>query len=568
MAGIFPRKICGFILWMAILFSFQSMTAVGYPDFVGYVNDYAQILSAPQASALNQELRDFDNRTTIELAVVTVESIGSESPQDYAVNIANYWGVGKRDKDNGIIFLVAMQSHDIWIETGAGLSEQISDRQIQEIIDGVIIPQFRAARPDQGVIDGTRSLIRHFDTAAMFSSAANASAMPPLSSYPSPSLLSPSPSSRDDIGNSGFSNFFFKFVGSVSAVILLAILLVQGTRRQLLSGKNNKRITGLRNRLNELVDKETAALDALKELKAIYAASIWKSAEYELSLVDHSQLELELSNAEKTARKGLISAVTADSQITDLEESFEKAMKNVQAPVDRLAEARRAQQECPAILAGLDAAFSQAEKDSAVDQISMATRMNLESARRNYQEALSMAAQPQDTLDWIALKEKLTAIRDAMEQVSRDALRDRAIAQEIQGQDPDEMLAKMKRILDEAEKSLEKSYEARSDLDAARAEYDRAQQYRSARMNIIDLYLINKSIDNRIEQGRERHNMAIEAARLKKIVAAKERATAVHHTGFGRSGSGGFGGGRMGGGSHGGGRSHGGGGGRHGGGKW
>ena len=126
----------------------------------------------------------------------------------------------------------------------------------------------------------------------------------------------------------------------------------------------------------------------------------------------------------------------------------------------------------------------------------------------------------------------------------------------------------MKRILDEAEKSLEKSYEARSDLDAARAEYDRAQQYRSARMNIIDLYLINKSIDNRIEQGRERHNMAIEAARLKKIVAAKERATAVHHTGFGRSGSGGFGGGRMGGGSHGGGRSHGGGGGRHGGGKW
>ncbi|GEM_PF-815184 len=548
MADIFLRKICGFILLMAILFSFQSALAADYPNFVGYVNDYAQILSAPQASALDQEIRDFDNRTTIEIAVVAVDSIGSESPQDYAVNIANYWGVGKRGKDNGIIFLVAMQSHDIWIETGAGLSEKISDEQVQEIVDDVIIPQFRAGRPDQGVIDGTRSLIRHFDAAYRTSSANNASATPPSSPYSRPGSSPTSPSSKDDIGNPGFNGLFFKFVGYAIALFLLAFLLVQAIRRHLLSGKNNKRIAELKKRLDELVNRETAALDALKELKAIYVPSIWQNAEDALGLVDHNQLELELSNAEKTAKKGLLSAGAADSQITDLEVSFEKALKNADAPVSRLAEARRAQEECPAILAGLDAAFSQAEKEIAGDQISIATRMNLETARRNYQEALSMASQPQSTLDWIALHEDLTAIRDALEQVSRDAVRDRAIAQEIEGQNSDEMLAKMKRTLEEAEKKMKPLGAANEELKAARAEYDQAQDYGSGKLNNIDLFLIMTRMNVNIEKGQEHHKREVDRA------IREARHTATSNSGFGRSGSDSFGGGHMGGGSHGGGK--------------
>ncbi len=124
-----------------ILCPCAGLSEQDYPDFVGYVNDYAHLLSAPQASSLNQELRDFDNRTTIELAVVTVNSIGEDSPQSYAVDLANYWGIGKRDKDNGIILLVAMQSRDIWIETGRGLAGEISDRQVQGIVDDIIIPR-------------------------------------------------------------------------------------------------------------------------------------------------------------------------------------------------------------------------------------------------------------------------------------------------------------------------------------------------------------------------------------------------------------------------------------------
>ena len=534
MRGKISEKICKFTFLIIIILAIQGVSASNYPDFVGYVNDYAHILSAPQASAINQELREFDNRTTIEVALVTVNSIGSENPQDYAVNLANYWGVGKRDKNNGILFLVAMQSHDIWIEVGSGLANQFGDRQVQEIVDNVIIPQFRANRPDLGVIDGVHSIIDHFDGS-------------------STSKIGPIPVSSPqdrDIGNPNF----IKLAASVLLFALLAIFSAFGIIRRSQVKKNKAKISDFEKLLNDLVDREASALEALKELKANYVPSIWKSAEDAFNLVDHERLELEVLGAKRTSNRGLISARAAQSQINELENSFEKIQRNIDAPISKLAEARSAQKECAAILAGLGAAFLQAEKETAGGQISMATRMNLEAARYVYQEALSLAEQPAGTVDWIVILDKLVKVREDVGQVSKDAVRDRAIAEKIQGQDPDELLAKMKQNVEAAEKTLGPLGAAKEDLKAARAEYDRAQEYRAGRMNTIDLYLILNRINNNIEHGHQHHQKAVEEARKMAEARAQERATAVHHTGFGSSGSRSFGGGRMGGGSSGGGK--------------
>ncbi len=526
-------KLCEFPCLMIIFLIILSGSASDYPEFVGYVNDYAHLLSAPQASALNQELRDFDNLTTIEVAVVTINSIGSEKPQDYAVNLANYWGVGKRDKNNGIIFLVAMQSHDIWIEVGTGLSSQFSDRQIQQIVDNVIIPQFRANRPDLGVINGVHNIVSHFE-------GSSASQTVPIIA-----------SSQDkDLGNPDF----FGLAASWLLLVLLGILSVLGISRWSLAKKNNARINDFRELLNDQVDKEMSALEALKELKANYAPSIWQSAEEAFCQVDHERLELELLSAQRTSDRGLISARAAQSQITEMESSFEKAQKNADVPISRLAEAKRAQQECAAILAGLDAAFLQVEKETTGGQISMATRMNLETARYIYQKALSLAEQPVGTIDWIVLLERLVKLRETIEQFCKDVVRDKAIAEKIQDQNPDELLAKMKQTLDAAEKTLGRSGAAQWDLKAARAEYDRAQEYRSGRMNTIDLYLTMTNVNRNVEKGHKHQKRAMEVARQTAEARAKERATAAHHTGFGSSGFSDFGGGSMGGGSGGGGK--------------
>jgi uncharacterized membrane protein YgcG len=531
------KRMCRLALLVMILISSQSANILAYPDYVGYVNDYAHLLSAPQASSLNQELRDFDNRTTIEVAVVTVDSIGGESPQDYAVNIANYWGVGKRDKDNGIIFLVAMDSHDIWIEVGPGLASQFTNRQVQQIVDNVIIPRFQAGQPDQGIIEGVHSIIRHFDSIGATST------MPITEPSPSTPITTPLP--RAD-GN-GSSNSIW----SLAAILVIACLGgIFGFRfyRQSKAKKNETRLVESRKLFDEMVGKESAAIDALKELKGNYAPSIWKKVEESFNAVDTDKLELGLLEAERVSKQGWSSASKAQSLIDEWENNMESALKAIDAVPEKLAEVKSAQQKSATILAGLEAAFLHADRETAGNDISIATRKDLEKARQIYRDSSSMASQPANTVDWIMLLDQLTKLEEAVEKVSKDAARDKGIAQRIQGQDPDDMLAKMKQMLDDAEEKLGKSDEAREDLDAARENYARARGYRSGDLNAIDLYIIMMALNNNVSQGYRHQEVAVERAR------SRQTATAVHHTGFGRSGSGSFGGGRMGGGSRGGGK--------------
>lgn len=530
------------MLLLMIFLAVQSGSAATYPDFVGYVNDYAHLLSAPQASALNQELRDFDNRTTIEVAVVTVDSIGDEDPGDYAVNIGNYWGVGKRDKDNGIIFLVAMESHDIWIEVGPGLSGQISDRQVLQIVDAVIIPQFRADHPDLGIINGVHSLIAHFEGSAIPDTTA------PVYAFPQEADIQP-------FENSGF----LKIAGVLLLLAVVGILSVFGITRSSQARRNKAKVDDLKKLVDEMVDRESAGLEALKELKAQFVPSIWQGTEVAFNLVDRQKLELELLNAERAARRGLFSARDAQAQIDELEITFTKALEDIDGPIKKLYEVKNAQLECPRLLAGLDAAFQNAEKETMGDQISMATRMKLAEARHTYEEVSSLAKQPVNTIDWIVLLDKLEKVREAVEQISKDAVRDRGIAEKIKGQDPDEMLERMKIIMEEAEKTRVSVDKRIYDLDDAWYEYYKAQNYHSGNLNPVDLYLIMTEIEIIIE----RHHMeAVEKARkeVQEHEKAREearehgRATSVHHEGFGSSGSDSFGGGKMGGGSRGGGK--------------
>lgn len=545
MNKINPAWFCRFALSILIFFSVSCAFAEDYPDFVGYVNDYAHLLSAPQASSLNQELRDFDNRSTIELAVVTVNSIGREDPQGYAIYLANLWGIGKRGKDNGIIFLVAMQSHDIWIETGQGLSGDISSRQVQQIVDEIIIPEFRAGRPDQGIIKGTRAIIDHFDGQSPVQGAG--------APAPAASSRSSAPSSQSQRGKDGI----LIWVGAAFAALIALSRAFFGiiNPRSAQAGKNKTKLEGIRRDLDMMVEDSTAAIEALKELRANYVPSVWKPAEDAFSIVDLNRLELEYIRAVKASKRGWINAPAAQQLIDGLESSSRIASKNISLPMERLADAKKSQNEYQSRLAGLGLAFKQAENEVAGAQISMTTMMELEKAKQLFREAKDMAGESPDAVDWIALQERIQKAEEAVGQVSQMAARDKSIAAKIQGQDPEEMLARMKESLEAAEKRFGTSYSARPDLEASRAEYERAQQYRSGKINNIDLYIILESIDRHIEHGRQSHQREMEIGRQRmEEMKARERATSVRHDGFGSSGSDSFGGGSMGGGSSGGGK--------------
>ena len=121
------------------------------PQATGYVNDFAQLLSSEYRQTLEQELVDFEKETSVEIALVTINSLEGGSIEDYAVRLFEKWGIGQKEKDNGLLILIAKEDRDIRIEVGYGLEPVITDGRAGKIIREKMTPSFRSNDYDQGV---------------------------------------------------------------------------------------------------------------------------------------------------------------------------------------------------------------------------------------------------------------------------------------------------------------------------------------------------------------------------------------------------------------------------------
>jgi len=132
-----------------------------------YVNDYAGMLSAGEKGALNNQLAGNEADSSNEIAVVTIPTLmegtteGSliEDIVPYGTALFNEWGIGKKDKDNGVLLLVAKDQKKIRIEVGYGLSGALTDAISSRIIREKIIPAFNAGNYGQGISDAVAEII-------------------------------------------------------------------------------------------------------------------------------------------------------------------------------------------------------------------------------------------------------------------------------------------------------------------------------------------------------------------------------------------------------------------------
>lgn len=127
-----------------------------------YVQDYAQVLSAEDKSRLLSIGQELDNKTTVQLAVVTVKTLDGQPIEDYALAILREWGIGSKEKNNGALIVVAVQDRRSRIEVGYGLEGLLSDGLTGRIQDQAMIPYFRKGNYAAGIVNGyavTASLI-------------------------------------------------------------------------------------------------------------------------------------------------------------------------------------------------------------------------------------------------------------------------------------------------------------------------------------------------------------------------------------------------------------------------
>lgn len=124
----------------------------------GLVNDFARVLDPGTVAHLEALIGELRAKTGSEIAVVTVQSTKPLTAFDYAVKIAEAWKPGAKDKDNGVVFLVAVADREMFIATGYGIEGALPDGKVGEIRDTLIVPRFRAGDLPGGIRAGTEAL--------------------------------------------------------------------------------------------------------------------------------------------------------------------------------------------------------------------------------------------------------------------------------------------------------------------------------------------------------------------------------------------------------------------------
>ncbi len=128
------------------------------------VNDFAQVLSGSERQALERKLVAFNDSTTTQIAVVTINSLNGYDPNDYAVRLLDLWGIGQKGKDNGILILVkpktAEERGQVSISVGYGLEAVVPDAVAKMVVEKEMIPAFRQNDYFEGIDKATNVLFQ------------------------------------------------------------------------------------------------------------------------------------------------------------------------------------------------------------------------------------------------------------------------------------------------------------------------------------------------------------------------------------------------------------------------
>jgi len=149
-------------LWLLLTFNFIPLSlaqGVSYPAASGYVVDQSGIIDSATRSRLEGWILELKQKTTAEVAVVSVDSTEPLTIEEYAVNLFQRFGIGQKGKDNGVLLLVAYKDRRMRIEVGYGLEGAITDAYSSRIINAIMAPEFKAGRFSEGIEKGTAAIV-------------------------------------------------------------------------------------------------------------------------------------------------------------------------------------------------------------------------------------------------------------------------------------------------------------------------------------------------------------------------------------------------------------------------
>ena len=133
--------------------------AITFPELTGRVVDNADLLSPEQEQEISSQLETLENNTTDQLVVVTLKSLDGYDIADYGYQLGRHWAIGQKEKNNGVLLIVAPNERKVRIEVGYGLEGILTDARSSRIIQNVILPAFKSGEYDIGIQSGVDKII-------------------------------------------------------------------------------------------------------------------------------------------------------------------------------------------------------------------------------------------------------------------------------------------------------------------------------------------------------------------------------------------------------------------------
>ncbi len=149
------------ILLILLLFILGSPLFANLPNYKGYVNDFTNTLNSQEITYLNQIALQLKEKTGIEFVTVIINSFGNDTIEEYANKLFEKWGIGSKEKNDGLLFITALQERKTRIEVGYGLEGILTDGQAGSILNKFIIPYFKVGNYKKGIIVGNIAIAQY-----------------------------------------------------------------------------------------------------------------------------------------------------------------------------------------------------------------------------------------------------------------------------------------------------------------------------------------------------------------------------------------------------------------------
>jgi uncharacterized protein len=159
----------------------RAFAAPTFPPLTGRVVDDAHVLSPEIQADLTAKLAALEAKTGRQLVVVTLPSLQGDDIEDYGYQLGRAWGIGQKDKDTGVLFIIAPSEKKVRIEVGYGLEPVLTDALSSIILQEQVLPKFRSGDVAGGVVAGTDALVQQLglDPTTAQAQAAQAERAPP-----------------------------------------------------------------------------------------------------------------------------------------------------------------------------------------------------------------------------------------------------------------------------------------------------------------------------------------------------------------------------------------------------